>query len=90
MLIYLAIHDRRPSTVNDGRRELRHLLKIALRLRNMVLLSTARGRSDGICLTITPDKINLGVVVRNFGDDFPIVECMKGDGAVVSYRRSVA
>ncbi|KQU87449.1 Rrf2 family transcriptional regulator [Mesorhizobium sp. Root695] len=83
MLIYLAIHDRRLSTVNDVAESYgisrNHLLKIALRLRNMGLLSTARGRSGGIRLAMTPDKINVGTVVRNLGDDFPIVECMKAD-----------
>lgn len=84
MLIYLAIHDRRSSTVNDVAESYgisrNHLLKIALRLRNMGLLSTARGRSGGIRLAITPDKINVGAVVRDLGDEFPVVECMKIDG----------
>lgn len=90
MLIYLAIHDPRPSTVNDVAESYgisrNHLLKIVLKLRDMGLVMTARGRSGGIHLAARPETINVGEVVRTLGEDFPVVECMKagGGGCVLS------
>jgi Rrf2 family nitric oxide-sensitive transcriptional repressor len=88
MLIYLAIHDPRPSTVHDVAESYgisrNHLLKIVLRLRDMGLVATARGRSGGIHLAVPPEKVNVGEVIRALGDEFPVVECMKsGGGACV-------
>lgn len=88
MLIYLAIHDPQPSTVNDVAESYgisrNHLLKILLKLRDMGLVATARGRSGGIRLAVAPETVNVGEVIRVFGDDFPLVECMKsGGGACV-------
>ena len=88
MLIYLAIHEPRPSTVHDVAESYgisrNHLLKIVLKLRDMGLVATARGRSGGIHLAVPPEKVNIGAVVRDLGDEFPVVECMKaGGGACV-------
>lgn len=88
MLIYLAIHDPASSTVHDVAESYgisrNHLLKIVLKLRDMGLVATARGRSGGIHLAVPPEKINVGMVVRDLGDEFPVVECMKaGGGACV-------
>ena len=90
MLVYLAIHDPRPSTVHDVAESYgisrNHLLKIVLKLRNRGLVATTRGRSGGIRLAVAPEKINVGAVVRDVGNDFIVVECMKatGDGCVLS------
>jgi Rrf2 family nitric oxide-sensitive transcriptional repressor len=90
MLIYLAIHDPASSTVHDVAESYgisrNHLLKIVLKLRDMGLVATARGRSGGIHLAVQPEKINIGMVVRDLGDEFPVVECMKagGDACVLS------
>jgi Rrf2 family nitric oxide-sensitive transcriptional repressor len=88
MLIYLAIHDPQPSTVNDVAESYgisrNHLLKIVPKLRDMGLVATARGRSGGVHLAVAPEHINVGTVVRDLGDEFPVVECMKpGGGACV-------
>jgi Rrf2 family nitric oxide-sensitive transcriptional repressor len=84
MLIYLAIHDPRPSTVNDVAESYgisrNHLLKVALKLKNLGLLATARGRFGGIRLAMEPGEINVGTIVRQLGDEFPAVECMRADG----------
>jgi Rrf2 family nitric oxide-sensitive transcriptional repressor len=84
VLIYLAIHDPQPSTVNDVAESYgisrNHLLKVVLRLRNLGLLVTARGRSGGIHLAVAPDRVNIGRLVRDLGDEFPVVECMKSGG----------
>jgi Rrf2 family nitric oxide-sensitive transcriptional repressor len=90
MLIYLAIHEPRTSTVNDVAESYgisrNHLLKVALKLKNLGLLATARGRSGGIRLAMEPEEINVGTVVRQLGDEFPAVECMRagGRGCVLS------
>jgi Rrf2 family nitric oxide-sensitive transcriptional repressor len=88
MLIYLALHDPRPTTVHDVAESYgisrNHLLKIVLKLRDMGLVATVRGRSGGIHLAVPPQEINVGAVIRALGDEFPIVECMKaGGGACV-------
>jgi Rrf2 family nitric oxide-sensitive transcriptional repressor len=85
MLIYLAIREPRPSTVNDVAESYgisrNHLLKVALHLKNMGLLSTARGRAGGIRLAVAPERINVGWLIRQFGDnEVPVVECMRTDG----------
>jgi Rrf2 family nitric oxide-sensitive transcriptional repressor len=90
MLVYLAIHDPRPSTVHDVAESYgisrNHLLKIVLKLRNRGLVATTRGRSGGIRLAVAPEEINVGAVVRDVGNDFIVVECTKatGDGCVLS------
>jgi Rrf2 family nitric oxide-sensitive transcriptional repressor len=84
MLIYLAVHDPKPSTVHDVAESYgisrNHLLKIVLKLRDMGLVATARGRSGGIRLAVLPETVNVGAVVRDLGGDFPVVECMKAHG----------
>ena len=84
MLIYLAIREPQPCTVNDVAEShgisRNHLLKVALNLKNMGIISTARGRSGGIRLAVAPENISVGTVVRELGDGFPVVECMRADG----------
>lgn len=84
MLIYLAIFGPQPSTVQEIAENYgisrNHLLKVALSLRNMGLIFTARGRSGGIGLARAPEEINVGELVRALGDEFPVVECMKTEG----------
>lgn len=85
MLIYLAVRGARPSTVNDVAQSYgisrNHLLKVALRLKEAGLIATSRGRSGGIRLAVAPERINVGRIVRQFGDnEAPVVECMRPDG----------
>ena len=83
MLIFLALRKGRPCTVNDVAESYglsrNHLLKVALNLRKLGLISTARGRSGGIRLALAPDQINIGVLVRHVEDDFVLVECLRAD-----------
>ena len=84
MLIYLAGHPDRLCTVSDVaiayRLSRNHLLKVALRLRRMGVITTMRGRSGGIRLAREPREINLGALVRWTEEDFSLVECMQGQG----------
>jgi Rrf2 family nitric oxide-sensitive transcriptional repressor len=86
VLIYLAIRDPQPNTVHDVAESYgisrNHLLKIVLKLRDMGLVATTRGRSGGIHLAVTPRDVNVGEVIRALGDEFPVVECMKSSGGV--------
>ncbi len=89
MLIYLAVHSDRTSTVNDIAESYgisrNHLLKVTLTLRKLGLVSTARGRSGGVRLARAPAEINVGTVVRAMGDGFPVVACMAdGEGCVLT------
>ncbi|MGB3386961.1 MAG: Rrf2 family transcriptional regulator [Pseudaminobacter sp.] len=84
MLIYLALRKEESSTVSDvaARYGLshNHLLKVALHLRNLGLITTTRGRAGGIRLACEPHQVGIGTLVRNMGNDFALVECMKADG----------
>lgn len=84
MLIYLAMRPNRACTVADVTAAYglshNHLLKVALRLRRLGVITTARGRAGGIRLGLAPEKINLGTLVRQTEDDFSIVECLQGGG----------
>ena len=88
MLIFLAVHEGRPTTVSDVASAYglsrNHLLKVALKLGQMGCVRTARGRSGGIALAVPPEDINLGEIVRATEDGFALVECMgAGGGACV-------
>lgn len=84
MLIYLALRKEESITVSDVAAQYglshNHLLKVALHLRNLGLVKTTRGRSGGIRLASEPQQIGIGMLVRNMGNDFALVECMKADG----------
>lgn len=84
MLIYLAMRDGRPCTVNDVAQgygiSRNHLLKVALGLARMGLVKTTRGRSGGLSLARRPGEINLGAVIRGMEEDFAVVECLQAGG----------
>jgi len=86
MLMYLAIHRGRPCRVTDVAAEYgisrNHLLKVALRLGRLGYLTTARGRTGGIALALSPEDISLGDVVRQMEDGLALVECMRRDGGL--------
>lgn len=52
-----------------------HLVKIVHQLGRQGYLQTVRGRGGGISLGMAPDRINLGLLVRQFEGDDPIVDC---------------
>ena len=84
MLIYLALHDGRPSKVSDVATSYgisrNHLLKVALKLGRFGYVTTLRGRAGGIALARRPEDINLGEVVRRMEDGFALVDCMRSEG----------
>ena len=52
-----------------------HLVKIVHQLGRLGYLDTVRGRGGGVTLRKPPDHINLGVLVRQFEGDVPVVDC---------------
>lgn len=84
MLIFLAVHDKKPVTVahvaSTYGLSRNHLLKVAHNLGRLGYVKTTRGRTGGIGLTRRPDEINVGAVVRATEDSFALVECLGHDG----------
>ncbi|WP_442580163.1 RrF2 family transcriptional regulator [Mesorhizobium sp. ASY16-5R] len=88
MLIYVSMRQDQSCTVSDvaGAYGLsrNHLLKVALRLRNLGFIETTRGRAGGIRLGKMPENINIGALVRSTEEDFALVECMQGGNCPIS------
>lgn len=56
-----------------------HLTKIVHQLGTRGYLETLQGRRGGIRLARSPSKIVIGEVVRDFEEDFDVVECFDRD-----------
>lgn len=52
-----------------------HLGKVVFELNKRGYLETVRGRNGGIRLAKPPEEMNVGKIVRQFEDDFMIMEC---------------
>ncbi|ASK62644.1 Rrf2 family transcriptional regulator [Virgibacillus phasianinus] len=52
-----------------------HLGKVVFELNKKGYLETVRGRNGGIRLAKPPEEMNVGEIVREFEDDFAILEC---------------
>ncbi|MGH1483003.1 MAG: RrF2 family transcriptional regulator [Geminicoccales bacterium] len=63
-----------------------HLTKVVNTLTQSGYLKAYRGRSGGLALGKTPEKINLGDVLRVTEPDFALVECMREDNQCVLTR----
>jgi Rrf2 family nitric oxide-sensitive transcriptional repressor len=61
-----------------------HLRKVANALTRAGYLTAVRGRSGGLKLGKSPDKIRLGDVVRATEPDFALVECWAGERCVLT------
>lgn len=84
ILIFVAARPSGTCTVSDVANAYdlsrHHLMKVAQRLRQLGLIETTRGRAGGIRLAKTPDKVNIGALVRATEEDFELVECLEADG----------
>jgi Rrf2 family nitric oxide-sensitive transcriptional repressor len=63
-----------------------HLTKVVNTLTQSGYLKAYRGRSGGLALGKTPERINLGDVLRVTEPDFALVECMREDNQCVLTR----
>jgi len=84
MLMMLGIRAGEPVTVQQVAESYglsrNHLLKVALNLRNMGVITATRGRAGGIALARRPEDINIGEIVRATEDDLALVGGMHEDG----------
>ncbi len=78
-LIYLAIHDGEPARITDIARRMgmseNHVAKVIARLADLGYVTTTRGRTGGVQLARSADRINVGAVVRATEENLIIVEC---------------
>ncbi len=83
LLMYVAQHSERLCTISEVARAYAiseaHLMKITHQLALAGWLETVRGKGGGMRLATTPDKINLGAVVRSIEPDFAIVDCLSSN-----------
>ncbi len=79
VLMYAAAHGDRLITIEETARRYgisrAHLMKVVNQLTRAGYLKAVRGRSGGLTLAKTPDRIRLGDVVRATEPDFALVEC---------------
>ena len=57
-----------------------HLAKVVQTLAQAKIVETIRGKDGGMRLAVSPDKINLGHVLRHTESDFGVVPCLKNGG----------
>jgi Rrf2 family transcriptional regulator, nitric oxide-sensitive transcriptional repressor len=69
VLIYLAVHPERRVTIAEIARSYgiseNHLVKVAHELGKTGFLENTRGRGGGLALALSPEHINVGLVVRS-------------------------
>lgn len=53
-----------------------HLVKVVHKLGQLGYLNTIRGKSGGIALNHTPEKINIGKLIQQTEPNFRLVECI--------------
>src|SRR5699024_2153468 len=52
-----------------------HIGKVVFELKKMGYLETVRGKNGGIRLATPPEEMNVGKIVRQFENDFILLEC---------------
>lgn len=81
VLLYLARHQDRLCSIAEIATAYgiskNHLMKIINDLVNAGYLTSVRGRNGGVRLGRTPDKINVGALIRHTEDDFDLVGCSR-------------
>lgn len=91
LLMYAAAHGNRLITIEETADvyglSRAHLMKIANLLTREGYLKAVRGRSGGLTLAKSPDRIGLGDIVRATEPDFQLVECFTAANRCVVTRR---
>lgn len=91
LLTYAAAHKDRLITIEETAGvygiSRAHLMKIANVLTREGYLRAVRGRSGGLTLGKSPDRIRLGDVIRATEPDFELVECFTAANQCAITRR---
>jgi Rrf2 family nitric oxide-sensitive transcriptional repressor len=78
-LIHLGLHDDMHPPIGEIARAMEiseeHLGKVVQRLARLGYVQTVRGRTGGVHLARRPAEINMGRLVREMEEDFPLVSC---------------
>lgn len=85
LLMYLAQRPGRLCTIAEiaeayGISE-SHLMKVTHQLGQLGWIETLRGKGGGMRLSLPPEEIPLGTVVRSMEPDFHLVECFATGGS---------
>ncbi len=84
VLIYLAIKGEKRSTVSEIADKYHisrnHLVKVVHNLSSMGIIDSFKGKGGGICLCTSPEKINIGLLVKELESDSALVECLGLNG----------
>lgn len=82
MLMHLGVQDQKLTTISATADiygiSKNHLMKVADNLRQLGYIETVRGRSGGLRLSMTPEEINIGTIVRTLEAGSALVECFPG------------
>lgn len=82
-LIYLARNQEKNSIIEEMAIDLDlskdHLKKVVNKLAKTEYITSTKGRNGGLRLGTSPDRINLGEVLKLTEENMNIVECMSGD-----------
>lgn len=79
VLIYLALKGEERSTITEIAERFtisrNHLMKVVQELSHRGYITAIRGKHGGLLLKQDPESIALGKLVRQFENDFTLVEC---------------
>lgn len=84
VLIYLAVKGEDLSTVAEIADKYHisrnHLVKVVHNLSTMGLIESFKGKGGGILLSLSPERINIGKLIKDLESDSKLVECFSDDG----------
>ena len=87
VLIYLAVNENKQCTINDIAVgydiSKNHLMKVVQELSQKDYVLATRGKNGGIQLNTSPDKINIGHLIRSMEDDTKMAECFGSNNQCV-------
>lgn len=87
VLIYLALKGEDLSTVAEIADKYQisknHLVKVVHNLSTIGLIESFKGKGGGILLSLPPENINIGKLIKDLEHDSKLVECFGEDGQCV-------